>query len=194
MGKWAVIYSSVTGNTKKVAEAIAGAAEEADIYDVKNAPEDLSGYEVELLGYWLRRGGPDPLMEQYLPKVHDIKVALFETHGAKPGDEHVITAFPRAAYMLGKGCEIVATFGCRGKINPKLLERRRQAPPDDPHGGAKQAEKRFAEAASHPDDHDIEAAKEFARRVRHKIDLVERFNARQAARLAEIKSLHKADK
>ena len=186
MGKWAVIYSSVTGNTKKVAEAIAGAAEEADIYDVKNAPEDLSGYEVALLGYWLRRGGPDPLMEQYLPKVHDIKVALFETHAIPP--------FPRAAYKLGNAREIVATFGCRGKINPKLLERRRQAPPDDPHGGAKQAEKRFAEAASHPDDHDIEAAREFAKRVRHKIDLVERFNARQAARLAEIKSLHKADK
>ena len=29
MGKWLVVYSSVTGNTKKVAEAIAAAAGEA---------------------------------------------------------------------------------------------------------------------------------------------------------------------
>ena len=36
MSKWAVIYSSVTGNTKMVAEAIAGAAEEADIFRVQD--------------------------------------------------------------------------------------------------------------------------------------------------------------
>ena len=37
MGKWAVIYSSVTGNTKQVAEAIAEAAGEADVIRVQDA-------------------------------------------------------------------------------------------------------------------------------------------------------------
>ena len=40
MAKWLVVYSSITGNTKLVAEAIAEAAQ-ADIYAVQQVPEDL---------------------------------------------------------------------------------------------------------------------------------------------------------
>ncbi|MFC2729980.1 MAG: flavodoxin family protein, partial [Centipeda sp. (in: firmicutes)] len=70
MRKWAVIYSSTTGNTKAIAEEIAGTAG-ADLFRVQDAPADLSAYEVVALGYWLRRGGPDDLMKAYLPKVRN---------------------------------------------------------------------------------------------------------------------------
>ena len=40
MGKWAVIYSSVTGNTRTIAEAIAEQAGDADVFRVQDAPED----------------------------------------------------------------------------------------------------------------------------------------------------------
>lgn len=56
MGKWAVIYSSVTGNTRQIAEAIAEQAGDADLFRVQDAPHDLSGYEVVAVGYWLRLG------------------------------------------------------------------------------------------------------------------------------------------
>ena len=62
MNKWLIIYSSITGNTKLIAEKMREAVGEADIFDVKNAPADFSNYEVVALGYWLKRGGPDPLM------------------------------------------------------------------------------------------------------------------------------------
>ena len=62
MRKWAVIYSSVTGNTKAVAAAMAEEAG-ADLFRVQDAPADLSAYEAVALGYWLRRGGPDDLMK-----------------------------------------------------------------------------------------------------------------------------------
>ena len=118
MGKWAVIYSSVTGNTRTIAEAIAEQAGDADVFRVQDAPEDLSGYDVVALGYWLRLGQPDPLMLKYLPKVRDAQVVFFQTHGTSPTSEHAITSFARAGYNLGPGCTILGTFGCRGKINP----------------------------------------------------------------------------
>ena len=75
MGKWAVIYSSVTGNTKKIAEAMAEAlGADCDVFRVQEAPEDVSDYDVVLLGYWLRLGAPDPLMLKYLLKVHGTRV------------------------------------------------------------------------------------------------------------------------
>ena len=45
MGKWIVIYSTITGNTKAIAEKIAEAAGEAELFDVKSAPSDLSNYD-----------------------------------------------------------------------------------------------------------------------------------------------------
>ena len=114
MRKWAVIYSSTTGNTKAIAEEIAGASG-GDIFRVQDAPTDLSVYDVVALGYWLRRGGPDDLMKAYLPKVNDACVILFQTHGADVGSEHAVTSFARAAYLLGEDTEILGTFSAQGK-------------------------------------------------------------------------------
>ena len=49
MRKWAVIYSSVTGNTKAVAAAMAEEAG-ADLFRVQDAPADLSAHEAVALG------------------------------------------------------------------------------------------------------------------------------------------------
>ena len=174
MGKWAVIYSSVTGNTRAIAERIAEAAGDADMFPVTDAPENLSSYEVVALGYWLRLGGPDPQMMLYLPRVHDVKVVLFQTHGTAPGSEHAVTAFARAAYLLGEGCEVLGTFGCQGKIHPALIEKRKNAGPDDPHGGPTAIE-RWKSAASHPDAQDFNHAAELVAKMKRKLILREKY-------------------
>ena len=178
MSKWAVIYSSVTGNTKMVAEAIAQAAEEADIFRVQDAPVDLSAYDIVAIGYWLRLGQPDALTLKYLAKVQDSKVVFFQTHGAEPTSEHAITSFARAGYNLGPGCEILGTFGCQGKINPALLEKRKNAPADDPHGGAAAIE-RWKKAASHPNAEDLAAAARLVGNMEHKLAMRERYLAKK---------------
>lgn len=185
MSKWAVIYSSVTGNTKMIAEAIAGAAEEADIFQVQEAPVDLSNYDIVAIGYWLKLGQPDPLTLKYLGQVQDSKVVFFQTHGAEPTSEHAITSFARAGYNLGAGCEILGTFGCQGKINPVMLEKRKNAGPDDPHGGAKAME-RWQKAASHPDEQDLAAARNLVANMERKLELKKRFLAKQAAKIAAL--------
>ncbi len=197
MSKWAVIYSSVTGNTKRIAEAIAEQAE-ADIFRVQDAPKDVSGYDVVALGYWLRLGQPDPLMLQYLPKVHGTRVLFFQTHGTAPTSEHAITSFARAGYVLGGGNEVLGTFGCRGKINPAMKKKREKSArtdPNDPHTGP-QSEARWKLASTHPDAADIEAAKEFVENMKHKIATRERYLAAKAAKMkaaAEAAASRKAE-
>lgn len=193
MGKWAVIYSSVTGNTKKIAEAMAEAVgKDCDVFRVQEAPEDVSDYDVVLLGYWLRLGAPDPLMLKYLPKVHGTRVCFFQTHGTDPTSEHAVTSFARAGYQLGADCEILGTFGCRGKINPAMLAKRKNAGPDDPHGGPQSME-RWKLASTHPDAQDIADAKDLVDRMKHKMAMRERFLAKKAAKLAALRQ-KKTDK
>ncbi len=178
VSKWAIIYSSVTGNTKMVAEAIAGAAEHADVFRVQDAPQDLSNYDIVAIGYWLRLGQPDPLTLQYLSQVENARVVFFQTHGAEVNSEHAITSFARAGYHLGRNCEILGTFGCQGKINPAMLEKRKNAPADDPHGGAAAME-RWQRAASHPDDADLAAAVQMVAAMERKLMMRERYLARK---------------
>ena len=168
MEKWCVIYSSLTGNTKRVAEAMAEEAE-ADLFSVDEAPLDLSAYAVVALGYWLRRGAPDPKMLALLPRIEEIDVVLFQTHGTDPGSEHAVTAFARAGHALGAGCYILGTFACQGRLNPKIVERRKKeaATADDPHAG-KKAQERWQRAASHPDADDLQKARDFAQTMQEK--------------------------
>ena len=171
MGKWLVVYSSVTGNTKKVAEAIAAAAGEADVASIDKAPEDLSGYEAVAVGYWLWRGGPDPKTAAWLPNVQNTAVVFFETHAAEPKSEHAITAFARAAYRLGAGCRVLATFGCQGQVSPSILAKRQKMTPDNPHAKASG----WKTAAGHPDVNDLSAAAAFVVKVKEKIVLLKKF-------------------
>ena len=173
MRKWAVIYSSTTGNTKAIAEEIAGAAS-ADLFRVQDAPTDLSSYEVVALGYWLRRGGPDDLMKAYLPKVTGRSVLLFQTHGADVGSEHAVTSFARAAYLLGANCEILGTFSTQGRLAPALIARRKKSDPDDTHNSP-EAQERWERAAEHPNDDDRAAARTFVHKMEHKLDLLDKF-------------------
>ena len=175
MGKWLVVYSSVTGNTRQVAQAMADAAEDAELFSVDEVPEDLTAYEVVLAGYWLRRGGPDPKMTRFLPKVRGKEVVFFQTHGALPGSEHAVTAFARAALLLGEGCSILGTFSCQGKINPMLIEKRKKAGPDDPHANSAENAARWAAAAAHPDEADLAAASAFVKALYRKRMLRARF-------------------
>ena len=113
-------------------------------------------------------------MLRYLPQVQGRNVVFFQTHGTSPTSEHAITSFARAGYHLGPDCEILGTFGCRGKINPAMLEKRKNAGPDDPHGGAKSME-RWKLASTHPDAEDEQHAREFVQQMKRKLVQRERF-------------------
>ena len=51
--KTLIVYSSLTGNTKKVAEAIAAVLPGCDLLPVEEAPASVEGYDLVALGYWV---------------------------------------------------------------------------------------------------------------------------------------------
>lgn len=177
MTKWLLVYSSVTGNTKQVGEAMfeilpAG----SKLQPLNGVVVDFAAYDVIIVGYWLTRGGPDPKTMEFLPKLKGKKVVLFATHGALSGSEHAVTSLARAAYLLGEGCSILGTFSCQGKINPALLARRVGAAENDPHAPSEENKKRWTEAAKHPAESDFAAARDFIKKMQRKLDRLTLFN------------------
>ncbi len=171
-----VVYSSLTGNTRKVAEAIAEALPTpCDLASAREMPP-AQKYDFIAVGFWADRGGPDPLAAQYLKTMNGKCVGLFMTLGADPDSDHARDVMARAEALI-PDCEVMGTFACQGKVDPALVERMREkfkdAPPDHPHADTPERRARLAEAAKHPDDGDLANAREaftaMAARVREAI-------------------------
>jgi len=178
MNKWLVVYSSNTGNTKQVAQAMyEELADKAMIKDVKEKPR-INEFDVIVVGFWVTRGGPDHLSKEFLKSIQNKQVVLVQTLGADSNSEHAVTSLAKAAYSVGEDCNILGTFSCRGKINPALLEARKNLPTDNPHHHSEANMKRWAAAATHPDSADLDRARAFIDNMQRKLVMLEEYNKR----------------
>lgn len=148
-----VVYSSQSGNTKKLAEAVKEAMPPGtELYPVDQAP-DPDGYDLVALGFWFQAGSPDPKSAAYLPKLKGQKLFLFATHGAAPESEHAQQGLQKAI-SLAPEAQLVGVFNCQGEVNPKVLAKVSARPDPPPWLGDTD------KAKGHPDQGDLEAVKE----------------------------------
>ncbi len=155
-----VVYSSRTGNTKLVAEAIHSVMpQEATLAAVEDAP-DASSFDLICLGYWVDKGEPDARMAHYMERVQGKLVGLFGTLGAWPDSDHAKDCMQRAAAMV-QGNTLLENFLCQGKVDPKLLaamEKMREA--QQAHPMTEERKARIEEAKKHPDTQDLTNAQQ----------------------------------
>ncbi|TKB27420.1 flavodoxin family protein [Desulfopila sp. IMCC35006] len=117
-----VVYSSKTGNTRKLAEALFGALQcEKDLLSVSDNP-DPSGYDFVAVGFWLRGGLPDTASQDFLPKIGEKEVFLFATHGAARDSDHARNGLNKAK-ELASPARICGVFSCPGQVAEEVLEK-----------------------------------------------------------------------
>ena len=63
-----VVYSSRTGNTRKIAEAVAEALPGCHLHPVEEAPQP-EGYDLVAVGYWVDKGMPDDAAKKYMERI-----------------------------------------------------------------------------------------------------------------------------
>jgi flavodoxin len=166
-----VVYSTLTGNTRTVAEAVAkGLGEGTAVADVKEAP-DPDGFDLVLPGFWVDKGKADKATLDYLEKIKGKKTAFFFTLGAYPDSPHADKVEEGTRKSLeASGNTVLGVFRSQGKVDPKLLEMMKQKlPPDHPHAQmTDERRKLLDDASSHPDAEDVRKATEFGAEVAKK--------------------------
>lgn len=167
-----VVYSSLTGNTKKVAEAVQSVIPNCDIFPVENAPENLDDYYFVSVGYWVDRGLPDAKSKKFIKSLKNMNVALFGTLGAYPDSPHALGCIRDSEAMLkkeGSNNNVLGSFLCLGKIDPKLIDYMGKFM-GDTHPVTPERKERLLQAQTHPDENDLEHVKSvfknFAERLR----------------------------
>jgi flavodoxin len=165
--KTLITYSSLTGNTKMVAEAMAAVAPETVITPISENP-DPRDFHLIVVGFWVDRGLPEAKTKAYLEGLSDQKIAFFFTLGAYPDSEHAGEVVRATEAILERGRnEILGSWRCQGRVDPNLLRKMGETlPPDHPHARMSEERKaRLEEAAKHPNEADCTKAQEFMRTV-----------------------------
>ena len=117
-----IAYHSVSGNTRKVAEAIykeiRADKELKPLSDVK----DIKGYDLSFIGFPIQGYGPSKEAKAFLEKKAAGKdVALFVTHSA-PEDEPLVQSWLAACKIAASSANIVGVFDCQGELAQNVAE------------------------------------------------------------------------
>jgi flavodoxin len=112
-----VAYASLTGNTKKVAEAIYDEIEcDKEIWKAKDV-EDLEGYDFAFLGFPTHQFGPDKSTREFLARHTEGKtIALFTTHATPEHETEMLQSYMAKFRDAAGGANVVGTFDCWGEL------------------------------------------------------------------------------
>ncbi|MEQ2400028.1 flavodoxin family protein [Peptoniphilus hominis (ex Hitch et al. 2025)] len=122
--KGLIIYSSKTGNTKRMAEKIYEVLKDEHqmtIKDIRDAPE-VEKFDFILLGAWIDRGSLEPKALKVLKTIKNKKLGLFATLGAMPDSEHGRKVIKNLENLLIDR-DSLGQYICPGLVDPKMIEK-----------------------------------------------------------------------
>lgn len=122
--RYSIIYSSRTGNTKKLAEAIYNVLPQnsCDYYgEVDKIEDELS--EVLYIGFWTEKGDADLQTIEFLKQLKNKKIFLFGTAGYGESEKYFKNIVDNVKKNIDSSNTIIGTFMCQGKMPLSVLER-----------------------------------------------------------------------
>jgi flavodoxin len=159
MSNTLVTYFSLSGNTRKVADAIFASLPDAKTIKPIAEIQDLNDYDLAFIGFPVHSHSVPIQVEKFLRRIpKDKKIALFSTHGSHTGSRLSREAIEHAV-VVSSQARLISTFSCRGKVSPQALEVLARSPEHE--AWAEMA----ASARPHPNEHDLADAANFARWV-----------------------------
>ncbi len=126
-----IVYSSKSGNTRKLAEAVADFLPGENVLKPVTERPDPVGYDFVVIGFWLQAGKADPASYEYLEKLAPSNVFLFASHGAGTGSAHARNAMEGAKKLVAAS-QIFGTFNCQGEVKAEFLAKVQKKDPPPP--------------------------------------------------------------
>lgn len=167
MNKTLIAYSSLTGNTKLVAEKIfeivEGDKKLVSLNDIKDINTDE--FNRIIVGFWVDKGIADKRTREFIKKLSGKEIAYFGTLGADPESEHGHTVNERVTKLCSEKNEFLGGFLCRGKISPKLVEKMGKFPLKLVHPLTPERLQRIEDAKPHPNAEDFEKAQNYFKSI-----------------------------
>lgn len=160
MERYSVVFSSSTGNTKLLADAIGEALPKENRDYFGEITPEVPESEMLYVGFWTDRGNADKTALEFLQRLKNKKVFLFGTAGFGGSEDYFKKILANAESALDGSNTVAGEFMCQGKMPQAVRERymSMKAQPNPP-ANLDMLIENFDRALSHPDAEDLERLK-----------------------------------
>lgn len=159
--EYSIVYSSRTGNTKKLAATIYKVLPPDNcLYygTVDNVKDKLS--KMIYIGFWTEKGNADSLTIEFLKKLKNKKIFLFGTAGYGGSENYFRNIINNVKKNIDSSNTLIGAFMCQGKMPLAVKERyENMAKQNNSSIDIDKLIKNFDAALSHPDEEDLERLK-----------------------------------
>ncbi len=149
---YSIVYSSRTGNTALLAQALKETLPQADCLYYGAPDAKALAAQTIYVGFWTDKGTCDADTAQFLQNLTHQQVFLFGTAGFGGNDAYFSQILERVQALLPEAAECVGSYMCQGKM-PQSVRERYQGMEDSPQRTTML--ENFDRALSHPDDADL---------------------------------------
>ncbi len=157
---FSIIFSSLTGNTKKLADTIHEMLphDKCDYFGENDSRVPQS--DLLYIGFWTDKGNADHKTLELLAKLKNKKIFLFGTAGFGGSDVYFKKILEQVRQSIDSSNVIIGEYMCQGKMPLSVRERyiKMKESPEHP-ANLDMLIKNFDCALSHPDREDLERLK-----------------------------------
>ena len=157
---FSIIFSSLTGNTKKLADTIHEMLphDKCDYFGENDSRVPQS--DLLYIGFWTDKGNADHKTLELLAKLKNKKIFLFGTAGFGGSDVYFKKILEQVRQSIDSSNVVIGEYMCQGKMPPSVRERyiKMKESPEHP-ANLDMLIKNFDCALSHPDREDLERLK-----------------------------------
>ena len=159
--KYSIVYSSLTGNTRMLADAVHEALPQDECEYFGAADTVIPSSELLYIGFWTDKGNADTKTLQLLSQLKNKQIFLFGTAGFGGSDIYFRKILSQVKQFVDASNVIVGEYMCQGRMPQSVRERylKMKEAPDHP-ANLDVLIQNFDCALSHPDANDLEKLKE----------------------------------
>lgn len=164
--KYAIVFSSQSGNTRQVAEAAFKALPNEDcVYYGGVSEAAISEADLIFAGFWTDKGTCDEQMKAFLNGLEHKRVALFGTAGFGSG-EYFDKILKRVSSNLPDSATLEGGFMCQGRMPLSVRQQYEKMALEKPMDEHIQGMiNNFDAASTHPDEADFAGVRDFVRKL-----------------------------
>lgn len=162
--RYSIVYSSNTGNTRQLAEAIEQQLPAGDLLYCGKPDAAALQAEVLFVGFWTDKGTCDETVAALLKQAEGKTVYLFGTAGFGQSRQYFDQILARVRESLPAGAVYGGGFMCQGRMPQAVRGRYEAMQEKEPENARYQMLlENFDAALVHPDANDLEAAAAWAK-------------------------------
>lgn len=113
--KVAIVYDSITGNTKMLADLIFEEFKEATVY--KEYDNNILDADLIFVGSWTDKGGPSGKMQKVYEQIHNKKIFVFGTCGFGGDEKYYKILFDNTCKYINNDNNVIGYYFCPGKLS-----------------------------------------------------------------------------